>query len=169
MTGEKVSIPDRDRWNVERFEDIPALIEGSNHYTVAQSGQWVGKDRPILLLKTDGVPFEENYACTVSCELRPQPVSTSAWDEEVGPNMHSVPTFGSECKDVVKNGIFPNPWTGDAIEIADAGCARFWVEFEFGKLIYPRVANDFEVLNPALVLAAEQRFNTKFAQGCRFW
>ena len=38
MTGEKISIPEWDRLNLERFEDIPALIEGSKHYSVAQFG-----------------------------------------------------------------------------------------------------------------------------------
>lgn len=31
MTGEKSSIPEWNRLNLERFEDIPALIEGSRH------------------------------------------------------------------------------------------------------------------------------------------
>lgn len=35
MTGEKVSVPDWDRSNLERFEEIRASIEGSEHYTVA--------------------------------------------------------------------------------------------------------------------------------------
>ena len=169
MTGEKISIPDWDRLNLERFEDIPALIQGSKHYTVAQSGQWVGKDRPVPLLKTDGVPFEENYICTARCELRPEAVSTSAWDVEAGPNTRDVPTFGSVCKNPIRNGTFPNPWTGEAIEVADAGCARFWIEFEFGRFIYPKVTDSLDVMSPGIVLGAERCFRTKFVQGCRFW
>ncbi len=169
MTGKKVSVPEWDRLNPERFEDIPALIEGSEHYTVIQSGQWVGKGRPVVLLKTDGVPHEENYICTVRCELRPEAVSTSAWDLEAGPSRRDIPEFGSVCKNEIRDGIFPNPWTGDVIEVADAGCARFWIEFEFGKFIYPKITDSLEVLSPPIVLGAEQCFRTKFAQGCRFW
>lgn len=169
LTGEKISIPVPEHLNLSRFEDVPTSIEGSAHYTVAQSGQWVGKDRPVVLLKTDGAPFEDNYICTVRCELRPEAVSTSAWDIEAGPNTWNIPVFGSECKNAVANGIFPNPWTGDVIEVADAGCARFWVEFEFGKFIYPKVTDRFEVMSPAIVSGAERCFRTKFAQGCRFW
>lgn len=169
LTGEKVSTPEWDRLNPERFEDIPVLIEDSEHYTVMQSGQWVGKDRPLVLLKTDGLPFEENYICTVRCELRPEVVSTSAWDVEAGPNTRNVPTFGLACKNVAWNGIFPNPWTRDVIEVANAGCARFWIEFEFGKFIYPKITDNLEVMSPAVVLGAEKCFQTKFAQGCRFW
>lgn len=169
MTGEKISIPEQDRLSIERIEDIPAVIEGVKHYTVAQSGQWIGDERPMVLLKTDGVPYEENYISTVKCELRPEVVSTSAWDVEAGPNTRNVPAFGSVSKSGNKNGIFPNPWTGEAIEVADAGCARFWIEFEFGKFIYPRITDNLDVMSTAIVSGAEQAFGTKFAQGCRFW
>jgi len=169
MTGEKISIPEWDGANLEKFEDIPALIDGCEHYTVAQSGEWVWKDRPMDLLKTDRVPYEGSYICTVRCELRPETVFTSAWDVEAGPNTQNVPTFGSVCTDTNRNGIFPNPWTGDIIEVADAGCARFWIEFEFGKFIYPKVTENLEVMSPAIVVGTEQCFGTKFAQGCRFW
>ena len=66
-------------------------------------------------------------------------------------------------------GVFPNPWTGGVIEVADAGCARFWIEFEFGKFIYPKITDNLEVMNPEIVSAGEDCFGTKFAQGCRFW
>jgi hypothetical protein len=145
------------------------LIEGSNHYTVALSGQWVGKDSPVVLLKTDGVPYEESCICVVRCELRPEAVSTSAWDVEAGPNSRDVPEFGSQCRNADSNGIFPNPWTGQVIEVADTGCARFWIEFEFGKFIYPKITARLDVMSPAIVLGIQRCFGPKFAQGCRFW
>lgn len=169
MTGEKFSIPVPEHLNIERFEEIPASIEGSAHYTVAQSGQWAGKDRPLALVRTDRVPYEDNYICIVRCEIRPEAVSTSAWDVEAGPDTRDVPAFGSACACAVRTGIFPNPWTGEVIEVANAGCARFWIEFEFSKFIYPEITDSFEVLSPLLVSGAEQCFRTKFAQGCRFW
>lgn len=169
MTGEKVSVPAWDSFKLDRFEDIPAFIEGSERYSVMQTGEWFGKNRPMVLFKPDGVPFEENYLCTVRCEVRPNAVSTSAWDVEAGPNTRRIPTFGSECDGEIKNGIFPNPWTGEVIEVAGAGCARFWIEFEFGKFIYPKVTDSLNVLSPPIALRAEQCFRTNFAQGCRFW
>ncbi len=144
------------------------LDRGLEHYTVMQSGQWVATTH--FFVKTDGfVQYEENYICTVRCELRPEAVSTSAWDVEAGPNTRNVPTFGALCKSPAEKGIFPNPWTGDVIEVADAGCARFWIELEFGKFIYPKVTDNLEIMSPAVVLGAEKCFRTKFAQGCRFW
>ena len=168
MTGEKISIPAQDRLNLEEFEDIPAAIEGCTHYTVAQSGQWTGEDRPINLLGTDGALYEGFYICTVACEHRSEPVSTSAWDVEAGSNTRDVPLFGSPCNNATGEGIFPNPWTGEAIEVADAGCARFWIEFEFGRFIYPKVAGSYDVMSPAIVQDIERCFGTEFVQGCRF-
>lgn len=46
MTGEKFSVPERDRLSLEGFENIPALIECSTHYTVAQSGQGMEETGP---------------------------------------------------------------------------------------------------------------------------
>jgi hypothetical protein len=169
MTGEKISIPESDRSNLERFEDIPALIEGSRHYTVMQSGKWVRTDCPVALFKTDGNLYEEDCVCTARCELRPEAVSTSAWDVEAGPNTLNVPAFGSLCENTVKNGIFPDPWTGKVIEVANAGRARFWIEFEFGRFIYPKVTDGLDIFSPEFVSGAERCFCTKFAQGCRFW
>jgi len=169
MTGEKISIPESDLSNLKGFQDIPALIEGSKHYTVTQSGQWVRANCPMALFKTDGSLYEEDYVCTARCELRPEVVSTSAWDVEAGPNTRNVPAFGSVCENAVKNGIFPDPWTGNVIEVANAGCARFWIEFEFGRFIYPKVTNGLDVFSSAIVSGAERCFYTKFAQGCRFW
>ncbi len=97
------------------------------------------------------------------------PVSTSAWDVEAGPNIRNVPLFGTPCGPDDDLGIFPNPWTGEAVEVPHAGCARFWIEFEFGKLIYPKVGKNFEFLSSSIVAEAEQCFRTKFVQGCRFW
>jgi len=169
FSGQKISVPEWDRFNLDGFEGIPALIEGSNHYTVALSGQWVGRDSPVVLLKTDGVPYEENCICVGCCKLRPEAVSTSAWDVEAGPNTRDVPEFGSQCSEGDSNGIFPNPWTGQVIEVADAGCARFWIELEFGRFIYPKITDRLDVMSPAIVLGAQRCFGTKFAQGCRFW
>ena len=168
-TGEKVSVSESKRSILEKFEDIAASIKGSEHCTVGQSGQWLGKDRPLDLFGTDDVLYEKDYICTVRCELRPDAVSTSAWDVEAGPNSRNVPRFGSVCENAETTGIFPNPWTGDVIEVADAGCSRFWIEFEFGEFIYPKMTNGLDVMNPAIVLGAERCFGAKFAQGRRFW
>jgi hypothetical protein len=80
-----------------------------------------------------------------------------------------VPGFGEPWNGESTIGIFTNPWTGEAIEVPNAASARFWIEFEFGKFIYPRIDKSFDVFDPRLVEKAEECFQTKFVQGCRFW
>jgi hypothetical protein len=55
------------------------------------------------------------------------------------------------------------------IEVPNAGSARFWIEFEFGKFIYPKIEKRLEILSPLLVETAEECFQAEFVQGCRFW
>jgi len=155
---------------VKESAEIAALIDGFDSYTASASGEWDSGDLPIMLFTTNGQPYKENHLCNVRCELKPSPVSTSAWDCEAGPNIHNVPSFGTNpCNSDGDEGIFPNPWNGEAIKVPHAGCARFWIEFEFGRFIYPEVDKNFDFLNPSIAREAEQCFQTKFVQGCHFW
>jgi hypothetical protein len=91
----------------------------------------------------------------------------SAWDFTI-PTNKTIPAFGSRCEAEPDAGIFSNPWTGSAIEVAGAGCARFWIEFEFGKFVLPRIEDRLDLLSPAVVNLAEDCFKSGFIQGCRF-
>lgn len=162
-------VPVHDQISVDRPHDIPALIEGLREYRVSGSGEWPAGCAPIYLFKSDKTPFEETAFCEVSCNVSPAPVSTSSWDSEAGPNVRNVPAFGEPCMGRATVGIFPNPWTGEVIEVQNAGCARFWIEFEFGKFLYPEIQDNLEVLKSSLVHVAMDCFHIEFNQGCRFW
>jgi hypothetical protein len=180
MTGEAVSIPMLDHIKIERINDIPGAIEGLEHYSVLASGEWTVESRPLVLLTTDEVPFEDTYLCCISCHIRPEPVSTSCWDEDAaGPNSRNVPYFGEACEPGSNVGIFSHPWTGELIEVPDAGCARFWIELEFGKWLLPKMADSLDVLilkmadsldvlSPVMVAKIEECFATGLVQGYRF-
>jgi hypothetical protein len=169
ITGETITIPIPDHIEVEKTTEIPPLIENLEEYRVGASGEWKSADAPILLRKVDKTPFAGDPISDVSCNIRPIPVSTSAWDVEAGPNVRNVPLFGSIWNGGSRTGIFPNAWTGEVIEVPQAGSARFWIEFEFGRFLYPSIGKSLDVLDPRLVKKVEECFQTKFAQGCRFW
>lgn len=169
LTGETITIPVPDFMSIEKTTEIGPMIENLQEYRVCCSGEWQSADAPTSLFKTDETPFEDSPICDVSCNIRPTPVSTSAWDDEAGPNVRNVPDFGSAWSGESTTGVFPNPWTGQVIEVPNAGSARFWLEFEFGKFIYPRIDKSLDVFSPRLVAMAEECFRTKFVQGCRFW
>jgi hypothetical protein len=169
VTGEAISIPMLDHIKMERIIDIPGAIEGVSHCSVVASGQWTGENRPLVLLTTDQIPFEDTYLCEVSCHIRPEPISTSCWDEDAaGPNSRNVPYFGEACAPGSMVGIFSHPWTGEVIEVPDAGCARFWIELEFGKWLLPEMADRLDVLSPVVVAKIQKCFGTGLVQGFRF-
>ena len=169
FTEETISIPVSDQIKFEQSTEIPSYIEGLHHCTVATWGRWKYTDAPLTLFTTDKARFERDYLCQVGCELRPAPVSTSYWADPSKPNFQNVPEFGTPCAGVAVVGIFTNPWTCSVIEVPGAGCARFWIEFEFGRFIYPEVDTSLDVFDPAFVGNAEACFETKFLQGCRYW
>jgi hypothetical protein len=168
-TGEKMTLRVPEFAKLDALDAIVPSIKSLHDFGVFASGEWDCADLPVALFTIDGEPFKENYLCEVSCQQRAAPVSMSAWDVEAGPNVHNVPAFGSPCSLADDKGVFPNPWTGEAIEVPHAGCAGFWIEFEFGKFIYPKISRNFDVLSPPLLAKAEACFQTKFVQGCRFW
>ena len=169
ITGETLSIPMFDHIKIERISDVPGAIEGLEHYSVLASGEWTPENRPLVLLTTDEVPFEDTYLCEASCHIRPELVSTSSWDEDAaGPTDRSVPDFGEICTAESKNGVYSHPWTGEVIEVPDAGCARFWIELEFGKWLLPKMSDSLDVLSPVMVAKIEECFGTRLVQGYRF-
>ncbi len=165
LTGEVMMFPLRDNVKIATPAEIPSLTKGLTEFSVLASGQWqLGDDPPIVLYKTDGTPYRDNYLCQVGYEVRPGLVSMSTANGN-----SAVLEFGEPCEARENIGYFLNPWTNESVGIPDAGCARFWIEFEFGRFIYPMIGNNFDVLNPSLIAMAEECFQTEFAQGCRYW
>lgn len=81
-------------------------------------------------------------------------------DEQTG---KEVPFFGEPC--LRQDATFRHPVTGELIEVANAGCSRFWVEFEFGKWLLPKINTSLNILDPSIAAMAQESFSTAFAQG----
>jgi hypothetical protein len=75
------------------------------------------------------------------------------------------PLFDEDCSgDENAGGVFVHPECGPR-KLAQAGCARFWVEFATGKLVFPRLTGDnLELLPPDFVSLAQTAFETDFVQ-----
>ncbi len=164
LTGETRSFPSSDRTKLEKPSEIPQAIEKSPHVTISASGRWPSYKSPILLITTDEAPFKDDYLCAARCNLRPDTVCTSdKWvDSGEGEIRFDDP---NGPKDTV--GIFTNPWTGKHIEVPGGGFARFWVEFEFGKWLFPDLTAGFNLLHPDLVAATERCFGLPLIQAGR--
>jgi hypothetical protein len=79
------------------------------------------------------VDFKSIYAFDVLCRLRPEVVSTSDWHDSAT-IVRGAPSFGQPDRSHNRLGIFHHPFTSEIIKVPNAGCARFWIEFEFCKV-----------------------------------
>jgi hypothetical protein len=169
FTGETIAVPRLDQTAIQQIADIASQVDTLTEYNVRASGEWTPEFRPFVLLTTDRNPHHGPYLCETSCHVSPELVSTSCWNKFLNPNGPTVPQFGQPCKTNSSVGIFSHPWTGEAIEVPDAACTRFWIEFEFGRFLLPKMCESLNVLDRALLASIEDCFATRLVQGWRFW
>ena len=165
-TGETFQIPIPAWTELETLSAIEDGLSEVSLYGVYTSGKWTPADLPIALFTPDNEQVSDDHNCIVGCEVRPTAVSTSDWwgDNQSGLN---ALLFDDPQSPLREDGVFTNPWTDERIIVPKAGHARFWVQFGFGKWLYPRLMNGFEELDPSLVSAAETCFGCKLIQAGR--
>jgi hypothetical protein len=162
FTGKIESLPMKDRIGIPHISGVAQAIAALKDCEVEVSGMGTPKNPPIP------IQFNGPYHFAVTCRMSSDFRSTSDLHEESG-GAPEVPLYGRLCKDVPRRGLVSNPHTLDLIEVPNAGCARFWVEFELGKSLFPRFdRGDLEFLDPAIVTEAENVFDIRFAQGCNW-
>lgn len=187
LTGETLTIPARRYTAVGADADLSAALVGLDDYNVQLSGEgppglppfalWLhdvqprtGKGR--LESQDDDcrmIPFdsEKTYGFTLECCLRAEVVSTSD-RHEVAPPGHQMPAFCQPDRSHNRIGIFHHPCTNKIIEVPGAGCARFWIQFEFGKWLFPNIEDSLNLVDPSIVELAKTSLGTDFLQGC-YW
>jgi len=164
LTGEAIAIP---HYTAE-FGDMAALrealcaLQGLDEYEVSIFGSGPPK-LSLFPLGTfvDGryIPHHGGYDLEARCCLEPEIVSTSGYCAPA--------PFGSSSSPTHRTGHFTNPRTGETILVPNAGCARFWIEFHFGKWLFPEMKdNTLDLLPASVVAAAQKAFAVRFAQGC---
>lgn len=153
-------------YTAEKMTTITAVasaIHGLAHYNISMAGKGPPK---VPAFQFD---FKGRYAFLINCCLRPDVVSTSDWhDEAPFPVKHKVKLFGKPCSPENRLGIFHNPNTLEIIEVQNAGCARFWIEFESGKMLFPPIEKSLVPIESSISDVAESIFGTQFVQGCRW-
>ena len=144
---------------LEDISDIPARLAGVNDYDLVLSGHGPGKLPPFSLHTTDveKARFTGTYGYELHCCLRGEAVSTC-----------DTPPFGSPCVEKTSRALFHHPYTRALIEVANAACARFWIEFQFGKWLLPDIGNDLNLIQPEILSVAESCLGITFAQGCLY-
>jgi hypothetical protein len=78
-----------------------------------------------------------------------------------------MPEFDVDCGEDERDGLFVHPEAPNGILIPNAGCGQFWVEFEYGKWLYPRLkGRSVNLLSPAVTNLATKIFGAQFIEAC---
>ncbi len=151
--------------NLQEASAISGVIANLPRCVIAASGHWQPSQSPIKVPREAWPDFSPNLYGGVSCDLRPEPVSTSnSWEEN---GIASMPDFGDPAVPGQTTGVFTHPVSRRNVVLPLAGCARFWVGFDFGEWIAGLVPEDFDLLEPALIEATEKHFGVRMVQAGR--
>jgi len=167
VTGETLVVQMPTRWPDRRsvissIAELADAVAGAKEFDVDVSDTVLPKVAPLV------IDFSEPYHLLIGHRIRSQLVSMSDLHDEVETDKNAV-FFGRDCGEADSLGLYTHPESLELIELPDAGCARFWIEFELGKFLYPRIDDkNLRILNPQLVGLAERCFQTDFAQGCHW-
>jgi hypothetical protein len=185
ITRESLAIPRRRYAVVESVADRRAALQGLDDYNLQFSGMGPPDIPPLTLWMHDPQPhtpegkvpshgddctvveFKEIYDFTIHLRLRGEVASTSELHDSV--IERQAPGFGQPDKSHSRLGFFNHPCTNKVIEVPKAGCARFWIEFEFGKWLVPKIYNSLDLLEPSIVETARECFGLGFVQGCHWY
>jgi hypothetical protein len=161
FTGETESFAMRKADKLKDVAAMPGALKALDDYNVTLDG----KGPPKLPAFT--FDFQGTYDFLIHCCLRAEVVSTSDWHDEV-PIDRKVEFFGRPCSSKDCLGIYHNPNTLKVIEVPRAGCARFWIEFEYGKMLFPPIEDRLDLIERKIVDIAEKDFGIQFVQGCHW-
>jgi hypothetical protein len=180
-TGETVEIlcpsrrcePPTELADVER---ISAEVTNQAEYDIVISSD----DRPIAPPLTVGYvengiwnPMVEAYHLEVRCRVRAHAVQLSRLDSEDDvtrpadlANVRSL--FDEDCSDDARDGLFVHPELG-VLAIPYAGCAMFWIEFNYAKFSFPKATgHGVNIPTNTVVSLAQETFGTGFVQACNW-
>jgi len=119
--------------------------------------------------------WTEPYHLEIRCCVREALVRLSFFKPGENPNApltdefiaNYTPKFDEDCGEGDQDGLFVHPEAPNGIHVPNAGCGMFWIEFEYGKWLYPRLkGDDLALLAPAVTDLARKTFGTDFIEAC---
>jgi hypothetical protein len=161
FTGRNLIVELRDRKDLQAPTETAAAIDRLRDFDLEITGVGLPKLPPLP------IDFHEPYHVAVTCYISSQLRSTSDPHEPLTLGK-KLDLYGSIFTEDPGDGYFIHPHTMDVMKVPNAGCSRFWIEFELGKFLCPKIGNTLELLNPIIVKDAEDIFGIKFVQGCRW-
>jgi hypothetical protein len=160
LTGEIRTIPGKEIVALDSAANLGRVISTLDQYVLAIEGHGP-PTLPAFPLSVSGAHFADTYAFSVHCCVEAGPVSMCDLGDEQSGN--EVPVFGRPCRKQSATGLFRHPITSALIEVENASCARFWIEF--GKWLLPKIDDSLNILNPEITSLANECFGLVFVQG----
>lgn len=163
FTGGLLRVPTKKSRSIKPSE-LSSALHSVADYEVATSGEGVPRLAPLPLPAESPKSYFVGVTVVVSSESR----STSDTYNGFDAPLVKTPLFGEPCDSECNTGYFSNLHTGSVIEVPEAGAARFWIEFELGKFLFPQITDYLKMLSPPIVNEAERIFGIEFVQGCHW-
>jgi hypothetical protein len=111
--------------------------------------------------------WEGAYHLAIRCCVRDSVVRLSQLSNAEGKYDLESPSFDDDCAEGELDGLFVHPESPIVIPITGAGSGRFWIEFEYGKFIYPRLGTaGLSLLRDGVRRLAMENFETPFVEAC---
>ncbi len=145
FTGRMEAYAMRKAEAVHSLADVPRVLKGFDDYTLTVAGN--GPPR----LSAFEFDYAGVYDFLVQACLRAGVESRSDPYDEVTLE-RGVAFFGRPCDAGNRSGTFHHPSALEVIEVPSAGCARFCIEFGFGNLLFPAIAESMVRVSPGHVL-----------------
>jgi hypothetical protein len=178
-TGKTMSIrgPTRRPEKAEALAGTSQIIEsglGQPEYDVSISAEGIPANPPLTIgsiEKDTWEPWVNAYHLEIRCRVRSNIVRLFHLENEEDLNAPADlakyrPRFDEDCSVAERDGLFALPEAG-AIRIPNAGCGTFWIEFNYGKFLFPLLRdNQVNVLNDSTVAIAREAFGCDFVQAC---
>jgi hypothetical protein len=180
VSGKTIDIPGPSR-RIERplpmcdSAQIVELVARQTEYDLTITGEGVPAVPPLAIGYVDEdqwKPADRPYHHEIRCRVRNHVVRLSALSSESDLDFGPIdfakyrPRFGEDCSVDERDGLFVHPEAG-AIRIANAGCGTFWIEFSYGKFVFPRLKEgSVDLLDDSVVNLAREAFACDFLQAC---
>jgi len=176
ITGETIRWPGRSRQYAApqplgEPEEVATTSSMAAEYDVAIASEGIPFRRALDIGSVEQGPwrrFERPCHLEIRCRVRSHVVrlyDLRSADELNRPPDFANPTppmFDEDCSADENDGLFVHPEAG-VLRIAGAGCASFWVEFNYGKFVFPRLEDrGVELLDRRIVLLARDALGTDF-------
>lgn len=161
FSGKNLTVELKDRKKLQAPTEIAAAVDQLRDFELEIAGVGLPKVPPLP------IDFHEPYHVGVTCYISSQLRSTSD-PHELLTCGEKLNLYGCIFTGDSDDGYFIHPHTMDVMKVPNAGCSRFWIQFELGKFLCPEIGNTLELLNPTIVKVAEEVFGIKFVQGCHW-